>query len=225
MSDCGKEFPVVTISRENLTQIGMTAEHIALLTDEDLEQIALHMADMYILGDRFANDLRFAAWNRLIGKTSSDEAVPKATTEPIKAFPITHLSRYRLKERLGLSDEYLAEISDSDMQALVEHMAALYQHSLFGKHLRLAFFARFGEPTVDWEAIFPVLAVKRSDLKEGGVSEEEIKGLTDDDLEQIAAKLAEGYHRSEFLGIVAFLTKIYLAEGMWKQEDEQAQSE
>ena len=141
--------------------------------------------------------------------------------DQIKAFPIAHLSKRHLKERLGLSDEYLAEISDANMQALAEHMAALYHHSLFGKHLRLAFFARFGEPTVDWEASFPVLAMKRSDLKAGGISEDEMKNLTDDDLEQIAAKLAEGYDMNEFLETAGFLTRLHLTNLMWKQSGTQ----
>jgi len=160
MDDSGKVFPVIRISRDNLRMTGMTAEQIALLTDEDRAKIAFHMGDLYFLSGAFANDLRFAAWNLLIGKVGSDEAVPRVNSEP----------------------------------------------------------------TVDWDTIFPVLAMKRSDLKEGGISEAEIKSLTDEDMRAIADKLAEGYRRTEFLGAVAFVARLYLIEWRWKQNDAQAQS-
>jgi len=161
MDDSGKVFPVIRISRDNLRMTGMTAEQIALLTDEDLAKIAFHMGDLYFLSGAFANDLRFAAWNLLIGKVGSDEGVPKANTEP----------------------------------------------------------------TVDWEVRFPVLSLKRSDLTEGGIDEDQIKRLTDENMRAIAAKLAECYRRTDFLGTAAFLTRLYLIELRWKLDDAQAQSE
>ncbi len=65
--DWQKEFPITSICREDLKELGFTDEQIARLSDEDMEAIASKMADLY-LDQGFWEDLQFVTDIRLLKK-------------------------------------------------------------------------------------------------------------------------------------------------------------
>ncbi len=48
MIDWDKEFPLVSISRADLHEAGVSDAHIQTLTDTDMQEIASMMADIYL---------------------------------------------------------------------------------------------------------------------------------------------------------------------------------
>ncbi len=45
--DWNKEFPITSLTRADLVSAGFSQEHVASLTDEDMQEIAAAMADVY----------------------------------------------------------------------------------------------------------------------------------------------------------------------------------
>lgn len=51
---------------------------------------------------------------------------------------------------------------------------------------------------IDWEAIFPIASLSRTDLKEIGLSEDAIALFTDEDMGTLAGRLEDLYREHQF---------------------------
>jgi hypothetical protein len=69
--DWSKTYPVLSISRLDLSAYGLTTEQINQLSDEDMERIAEELQNRYVLND-FAEDVVFVARLILVEKNEED---------------------------------------------------------------------------------------------------------------------------------------------------------
>jgi hypothetical protein len=125
--DWQKEFPITSICREDLKELGFTDEQIAQLTDEDMETIASKMADLY-LDNGFWEDLQFVTDIRLIEKQERS-IQPMPPTTKLNLFYMDALDSFkrrveRVKEvRSGLEFEKEASIPSDVLYELIREVA------------------------------------------------------------------------------------------------------
>src|SRR5437763_8935018 len=81
MIDWDKRFPMLSLTRKHLKDAGIAAEHIALLTDEDMQKIATHAASLYLECGDFVDDIKFAAWNLILGTKLDNTAHERQSSE------------------------------------------------------------------------------------------------------------------------------------------------
>ena len=70
----------------------------------------------------------------------------------------------------------------------------------------------FSLDSLEWSRKFDILSVSRLDLQSLGLHSEQVKRLTDEDMQALADTLKGHYYTPDFLETVKFTTSIILAE-------------
>ena len=66
--------------------------------------------------------------------------------------------------------------------------------------------------SLDWSHTYVVLSISRLDLQSFGLTTQQIKQLTDEDMDRIAEELAQRYNLNGFNEDAVFVARLILAE-------------
>jgi hypothetical protein len=158
-----------------------------------------------------------------------------------ESFAVTRISRADL-ERVDISPEQAAQLTDDDMRGIAEAMEHYYRLGSFWLDLeRIAHETweqkRYDLPMVDalspaeyskeFGRIFTVTSISRADLERVSLSEEQISQLTDEDLERIAQQIEDHLVNDVFwdeleYAVLEVMTQKVLSE---KRGDSQSDSD
>jgi hypothetical protein len=67
MIDWEKRFPMFSLTRQHLKDVGLKEEYLKLLNDEDIQRISTHAGELLLSNGSFTNAINFAAWNLILG--------------------------------------------------------------------------------------------------------------------------------------------------------------
>jgi len=113
-----------------------------------------------------------------------------------KAFPIASVTRVDLL-KWGFPEDHVAHLTDEDMTTIAQRMAGLYLADERGFWSDLESVTKDilhgKEQTLELNRDFPISSVSRADLVSAGFSQDQVAFLTDDDMQQIAAAMADVY--------------------------------
>lgn len=132
-----------------------------------------------------------------------------------KAFPIASVTRIDLL-KWGVPEEQVSHLTDEDMASIAQKMAGLYLADERGFWNDLEYVTKGmlpeKEQASDWNKEFPVNSLCRADLQEAGFSDEQIAFITDENMQAIAAKMADWYDDNGFWDDLTSITKALLAQ-------------
>jgi gamma-glutamylcysteine synthetase len=122
-------------------------------------------------------------WNDRINKLAEEKNIPAL-----------------VQEARNLVTDYVQGTTNVDLEALLSAQEVL---SLMLRLVTTPFHQHK-------EQSFVALAIKKSDLKDKGISEEILASLTDEDMQIIASKLADVYMEAGFMESYEIVTKMHL---------------
>jgi hypothetical protein len=156
-----------------------------------------------------------------------------------ESFPVTSISRADL-ERVDLSPEQAAQLTDDDMRGIAGAMEHYYRLGAFWLDLeRVAHEAweqkRYDTPRADalpptegsndTGRIFTVTSISRADLERASLSEEQISQLTDEDLERIAQQIEDHLVNDVFWDELEYAVLEVMAQKVLSERRGDSQSE
>jgi hypothetical protein len=134
-------FPVTSINRADLQNVGLSQEQVAQLTDDDLRGIVAAMEHYYRLGAFWLDLERIAheAWEEKRYDTPREDIPPPPaeSRESGRLFTVTSISRADL-ERIQLPEEQINKLTDEDLQRIAQQIEDHLVNDVFWDELEYA---------------------------------------------------------------------------------------